>query len=223
MGFLGGFFQGFVPGLLNKFLGNNTSTRGSSPFSSQSQNQSGGFLQGFSQAFSKPDVDENKEEFKPIESTLSKTEGGQFDLQSIVDAASAAHSNPIMARLAASQAVLESRLLGKPSSLATKYNNLFGIKKSGTGGSVNLQTREVINGRSVQLAQPFSVNKTLTDSFTQHRSLLERLGRYQPVIESQSLSEAFDAIGRSGYATDPQYSAKLKKIYNSHLRPLFGD
>jgi flagellum-specific peptidoglycan hydrolase FlgJ len=43
-------------------------------------------------------------------------------------------------------------------------------------------------------------------------SLLKNAGRYKPVRDARSLDEAISAIGKSGYATDPNYSAKLSGI-----------
>jgi hypothetical protein len=41
---------------------------------------------------------------------------------------------------------------------------------------------------------------------------LKTNSRYQPVLSAQGLDAQIDAMGRSGYATDPQYAAKLRQI-----------
>lgn len=128
--------------------------------------------------------------------------------------------NSTMAQLAASQATLESRLLGKPSSLATKHNNLFGIKGSGTADSVTMTTQEFINGRAQTLPQRFAKNKTLADSFVQHKQLLSN-PRYQNVLQASSFEEAAKAVKAAGYATDPHYSTSLINIYNKYLKDRF--
>ena len=124
---------------------------------------------------------------------------------------------PIVGQLALVQAIHESGLLQKPSSLAVKYNNFFGIKKAGTAGTVKLKTKEYIKGKWVIVYEPFGSNKTVADSITQHRALMHR-PRYKSVLESKTFEEAAKAVWRSGYATDPSYPKKLINIYNKYIK-----
>lgn len=128
----------------------------------------------------------------------------------------------VMSKLLAAQAILESGLLGKPSILATKHNNLFGIKGKGTAGSVKLRTWEILNGKKVWVITAFAKNKTMYDSLLQYKNLMSK-SRYQHVIEAKTFSDAADAVYKAGYATDPTYPKQLKSIYNTHLSKFYKE
>jgi len=133
--------------------------------------------------------------------------------------------NPLMQKVALSQAILESGLMGSPSQLATKHNNLFGIKASrsfpGTGGTVGMQTLEYVGGQPSRMTQDFATNQTLEDSFRQHQNLLSGSSRYDPVMKAANPEEAFAALQKAGYATDPNYAKKLGSIYGQYVAPLY--
>lgn len=136
----------------------------------------------------------------------------------VVEAANRVHfNNPVLADLTVCQAILESNLLHTPSVLAMEYNNLFGIKGTGTDGAVLLPTHEYYNGEMKIVRDYFAKNKTLDDSIEQHRLLLEK-ERYKPVREAKTFEEAAVQIKRCGYATDNQYPEKLIKIFNNFVR-----
>ena len=111
-------------------------------------------------------------------------------------------------------------MLGNPSSLATKYNNLFGIKGQGTAGSVNMLTKEFVDNRMQQMPQRFAKNQSLEDSFTQHKNLMEH-ERYKNVLGAKSFEDAAREVSRAGYATDPHYSRSLLSVYNNYLKDRF--
>lgn len=124
----------------------------------------------------------------------------------------------LVADLTVSQAILESGLLrGKTSLLASKYNNLFGIKGTGTAGSVELLTVEFIKGKSQRVMQPFAVNHSIEDSIKQHKALLEK-PRYTACYAAIDFPEIANAVWKCGYATDPKYPEKLVSIYNQHIK-----
>lgn len=134
--------------------------------------------------------------------------------------------NPNMQQVSLSQAILESGLMGKnPSRLASETNNLFGIKSSrkfpGTGGTVDYDTTEYVDGQPVKFNLPFSTNYTPQDSFNQYKDLMTGSERYQPVVNSKTPQQAFEALQGSGYATDPNYGAKLAKIHSQYVSPLY--
>jgi flagellum-specific peptidoglycan hydrolase FlgJ len=134
--------------------------------------------------------------------------------------------NQILADLTTAQAILESNLLGsKPSTLAFKYNNLFGIKGKGTKGSVMLETWEEEKGKEVRLKQPFAWNASIEDSLLQRKLLLEngtknKPDRYHPVLKAKTFEEAARALVLGGYATDSKYATKLINIYEKYLKPV---
>ncbi len=146
----------------------------------------------------------------------------QERIKQVVDAAKRTYPDqPHMAKLAAAQALLESGLHGnKPSTLASQHNNLFGIKGSGTAGSVNMRTGEHLNGQNVTVNAGFAKNATLEDSFAQHKKLMGN-SRYAGVRSAGSFEQAAGAVRSAGYATDPNYTQKLISIYNSHLKQYF--
>ena len=124
----------------------------------------------------------------------------------------------IMQDLCLAQAILESRLLEAPSSLAmSPNNNLFGIKGQGTAGTVYLWTHEWIKGKEIQIKAGFAKNLSLNDSIAQHRHIME-LDRYKRVWESKTFEDAANMIRICGYATDPEYSKSLIVIYNQHIK-----
>lgn len=142
-------------------------------------------------------------------------------LQQLKQSAQAAYpDNPMMQQVAITQAIHESGLMGRPSQLASKYNNYFGIKAPGTAGTVNMRTGEFLNGKNTTVNAGFGRNNSPSDSFMQHRNLMSK-GRYQPVVNSQNPYDAFTALQRAGYATDPAYANKLNATYQRYVAPLY--
>lgn len=144
--------------------------------------------------------------------------------QAIQGAQQVYKDNPVMSGVAASQAILESRLNGSPSGLAKDHNNYFGIKGSGTAGSVNMRTQEYGNNGAYNTNAGFAANKTPADSFTQHRHLMENGTKsnphlYQKVMNAGSVEEAAHELQKAGYATDPHYADQLIKIYHQYVEP----
>jgi Mannosyl-glycoprotein endo-beta-N-acetylglucosaminidase len=106
-------------------------------------------------------------------------------------------------RLIISQAALESGY-GK----SAPGNNLFGIK-GGTGDPV--ETTEIINGKPTRVMARFEGYKTPEESFDAYGRFIGG-DRYKGVREAKGLEAQVAALGQSGYATDPDYAAKLLKI-----------
>lgn len=128
---------------------------------------------------------------------------------------------PIVGQVALAQAILESRLQGVPSQLAQLYNNLFGIKGSGTAGTILLPTKEYIKGKWVIEKQGFARNKTLEDSIKQHRHLMEtgtksNPTRYLPIFKADTFKGAAQCLVDGGYATDPSYVTLLCRIKETY-------
>lgn len=135
--------------------------------------------------------------------------------------------NPLMQQVSLTQAILESGLQdGIPSKLAAAPNyNLFGIKatdaeiQSDGDIVVNFKTTEYINGKKITVNAYFRKFTDYEGSFEWHKRLMGK-PRYKRVMASQSPSEAFNMLYKSGYATDVQYSQKLLAIYNQYVKPL---
>ncbi|SHI52833.1 Flagellum-specific peptidoglycan hydrolase FlgJ [Dethiosulfatibacter aminovorans DSM 17477] len=99
----------------------------------------------------------------------------------------------------------------------TFSNNLFGIKGTGSNGSVIVNTWEVYNGVSFRCDDYFRAYETPEESWVDHKALLlekERYEGFRDVMYDYTLG-AF-AIRRAGYATDPDYPIKLIYIINHY-------
>ncbi len=145
----------------------------------------------------------------PETQLMSNSPKSDLSIQGVYKAAQDVYKgNPTMARLATSQAIQESRLNGTPSSLASKHNNLFGIKGIGSAGSVTLPTHEFVNGHMVVVPQQFAAYKTPRDSMIAHKALMSKK-QYSSVINAGSVEEGAQALQDSGYATDPNYAKGL--------------
>ncbi|KGM95580.1 glucosaminidase domain-containing protein [Clostridium botulinum] len=124
----------------------------------------------------------------------------------------------IFASISISQAILESGW--GESNLASKYNNLFGIKalRDWTGETVNLDTKEWNKDGIITVKQPFRVYKNWTESIEDHAKFLKKEWYTEAgVFEAIDYVEQIKAIYNGGYCSDPNYINKileLTKKYN---------
>ncbi len=109
-------------------------------------------------------------------------------------------------RLVAAQAALESNY-GK----SAPGNNFFGIKGAGTGP---ISTMESVNGQMVPTKASFATFASPAASFDGYSKLMSG-DRYAGVRSGATLGEQVQALGKSGYATDPNYAAKVGAIAHS--------
>lgn len=95
--------------------------------------------------------------------------------------------------------------------------NLFGIKGTGTIGSVISNTWEVYNGVSYRVDDYFRAYNNIEESWADHKKILLNLSRYAPyrAVMYDSTKGAW-AIRRCGYATDPKYPMKLIRIIDRY-------
>lgn len=87
-------------------------------------------------------------------------------------------------------------------------NNLFGIK----GPGQTLATQESVNGQMVPQQASFRAYDSPDKSFQDYAAFIKGNPRYQSVMGAQGLEGQIDAMGRSGYATDPNYAGKLRML-----------
>lgn len=96
-------------------------------------------------------------------------------------------------------------------------NNVFGVKAGSgwAGGAVQTLTREFRNGVASVGTAAFRAYQNVADSVDNYAALLSR-PRYQSVRgQGNDISAFASALQRSGYATDPDYAAKLVAIARS--------
>ncbi|CAB4166143.1 Mannosyl-glycoprotein endo-beta-N-acetylglucosamidase-like domain containing protein [uncultured Caudovirales phage] len=109
---------------------------------------------------------------------------------------------------------IDPRLILAQSALETNWgksapgNNYFGIK----GPGQTLATNEVVNGQNTPTQASFRAYGNPAESFADYAAFLKSNPRYGAVLKAQGLDPQIDAMGASGYATDPQYGQKLRMI-----------
>jgi flagellar protein FlgJ len=94
-------------------------------------------------------------------------------------------------------------------------HNLFGIKagRSWSGERASHLTQEFRDGRMQAERAEFRTYDSVEQSFSDYVALLRGSSRYAPALAAAGNNQAFaSALQRAGYATDPQYAAKLTAI-----------
>ncbi|EGP5222130.1 N-acetylmuramoyl-L-alanine amidase [Enterococcus faecium] len=117
------------------------------------------------------------------------------------------------------QAILESNW-GK-STLASKYNNLFGIKAYGDQKKVSLETKEFVNEEWITIQGDFKVYDSWEQSMDDHTQLFVQGVDWNPVlyekvITATNYQEAAQALQEAGYATDPGYAQKIIQVIETY-------
>lgn len=134
----------------------------------------------------------------------------------------ASRATGIPARFMLGQAALESgwgrreilRADGTPS------HNLFGIKAtSGWKGKVaETMTTEYVNGVMEKRVEKFRAYDSYAESFRDYAQMLSTSPRYKNVIANARDASGFaHGLQQAGYATDPNYAAKLMRIIERSL------
>lgn len=92
--------------------------------------------------------------------------------------------------------------------------NLFGIKSHGwKGQSASARTSEFLNGRQVSLTDSFRKYDSFAHSFNDYVDFLQQNPRYQKALQAAGNAEQYvRELQRAGYATDPDYAAKISRI-----------
>jgi flagellar protein FlgJ len=96
---------------------------------------------------------------------------------------------------------------------STSYN-LFGIKAGPgwTGKTTTVTTTEVVNGETHKVKAKFRAYDSYQDSFRDYAQLINSSPRYAQARQQTGSAQAYASeLKRAGYATDPDYAAKLNR------------
>jgi flagellar protein FlgJ len=154
----------------------------------------------------------------PTSMTQSAGEFVDQVLPSIRTAAEALGLNPLVLL---AQAALETGW-GKRMARTADGNpslNLFGIKADDTwaGARAAANTVEYSGGIATQRQAAFRAYGSIEESVNDFAHLLKNSPRYRHAAAAGPDAQAYvDGIGRSGYATDPEYAAKLNDILHGN-------
>ncbi len=132
-----------------------------------------------------------------------------------------AKANNIYPSVAIAQGILESG--SGTSYLASHYNNVFGVKWT-YGQKASLMTKEVINGKWVDIVQDFQVYPSFTESFQAYARLIRNNPIYSGAWRENAPTYQHATSWLQGrYATDTSYAAKLNSIINQYNLTRYDD
>lgn len=97
-------------------------------------------------------------------------------------------------------------------------HNLFGIKADSRwqGDKVQVSTLEYRDGVALKTRANFRAYDSFEQSFSDYVDFLQRNPRYRAALSKTADPEAyFSALQDAGYATDPAYADKIKRILDS--------
>lgn len=90
--------------------------------------------------------------------------------------------------------------------------NFFGIKSHGRDGGQTVGTHEYVDGNRVSMQDSFRTYGGMGESADDYARFLQENPRYGEMLSAQGLDAQVDALGRSGYATDPNYANSIRSI-----------
>ncbi|WP_370873375.1 flagellar assembly peptidoglycan hydrolase FlgJ [Hydrogenophaga sp.] len=102
----------------------------------------------------------------------------------------------------------------------TPSHNLFGIKATSAwkGKVAEITTTEYIDGEPRKVTAKFRAYDSYADSFRDYAKLIGNSPRYDKVMDQIGSVQGFaSGLQKAGYATDPQYAAKLSRAINTTL------
>ena len=129
-------------------------------------------------------------------------------------------THSVLPSITIAQGILESAW--GQSELATKANNLFGIKASADweGEVYEVNTWEVIDGKNVTVKADFRKYDKKSDSIKDHGGFFTstpwRVNNYKHVVGEKDYKKVAQALSDAGYATDPDYPSKLINIIETY-------
>lgn len=155
--------------------------------------------------------------------TLTAQERAVF-VQKVYQEALAAHQlgAPINPAVVAAQAALESRF--GDSVLARKYNNIFGIHAGRGWRGKTVTFKDVVhlpNGEVVVRYYSFRVYDSIQDCIADYIRIVSQTKYYTYAAQHHDdidlyLSGLLPSKNKPGWATDPMYKAKIKRIIQQY-------
>ena len=93
-------------------------------------------------------------------------------------------------------------------------HNLFGIKATigWSGPGIQTTTQEYHGSEARTETALFRAYASQRDSFADYTRLINSSQRYQPAVKAETDAEYLRAIQDGGYATDPEYANKVRRI-----------
>ena len=97
--------------------------------------------------------------------------------------------------------------------------NLMGIKANAQwqGKVAEVNTTEYVNGVAQSRVEKFRAYDSYQQAFQDYADTLKNAPRYQGVLNAGAASNFAQGLQKAGYATDPQYAAKLTRIAQGSL------
>ncbi|MBV8656695.1 MAG: flagellar assembly peptidoglycan hydrolase FlgJ [Burkholderiales bacterium] len=138
-------------------------------------------------------------------------------------ATSAAQQLGVSPHLVLAHAALESGWGRKPitDSKGRNSHNLFGVKAGSdwTGDTADVVTTEFVGGVAQKRVETFRAYGSYAEAFADYAKLIGK--RFSGATQTGSDAQVFAGrLQQGGYATDPEYAAKLTKVADSAaLRP----
>ncbi len=99
--------------------------------------------------------------------------------------------------------------------------NLFGIKAGASwkGKTAEITTTEFVNGVAQKKVAKFRAYDSFEDSFKDYARLISDSPRYAKArAQTGSVTAFATGLQKAGYATDPEYAAKLSRAINTTLQ-----
>ena len=102
--------------------------------------------------------------------------------------------------------------------LARQGKNLFGVKADPAwhGDVLTLNTREFLHGTWVMVPARWRKYADWQACMDDHAAFLHQNRRYAPCFACTTGDAFAKAVAQAGYATDPDYAAKLVSIIDAH-------
>ncbi len=152
-------------------------------------------------------------------SNLVQQEHNAFIKKIAPEAIELGHQYGVLPSITIGQAILESDWGN--STLASKYNNYFGVKGTDPDNTIVLQTQEYTDGQWQTINGRFRVYTDFKESMKDHALLLVNgttwnSSQYQQVISSKDYIEAAVSLQTDGYATDPGYTSKIIHVIQKY-------